>query len=90
MKTITEYRPLIFGVIRERAREREINRRALSRNFSIATAYALVGFWLMLDLGSIPTEWQFWVVFGPLLVVGEIVIVQSGSQEARRNQIRSQ
>lgn len=76
MKTITEYRPLIFGLMARRTREREINRRALCMDLLAAAAYGLLGFSLMLDLGSTPLEWQFWAVFGPIFGAGEFWLYQ--------------
>lgn len=78
MKTITEYQPLIFGVMLARTRARAINRRAMGVNLIVAVAYALVGYGLTLDLKASLLEWQFWIVFGPLFVAAELLISEMG------------
>ena len=72
MKTITEYQPLIFSRILHPA---ERSKRLLRFRGPLLVATILevaVGFWLMADTGFLPWTWQFWVVFGPVFLAGEL------------------
>lgn len=72
MKTITQYQPLIFTRILNASRDREPGFRAARRNVGIVLLYCAAGLWLVFDTGFAPWNWQFWTVFGPLFVAGEL------------------
>ena len=72
MKTITQYQPLIFTRILNASRDREPELQAARRNAGIVLLYCAVGLWLVFDTGFAPWNWQFWTVFGPLFVAGEL------------------
>lgn len=74
MKTITEYSPLIFSKLTLAAERRLARRRQLGLNAWMVAGYSTVGALLCFDLGRLPWEWQFWMVFGPLFVVGELAL----------------
>lgn len=85
MKTITEYQPMIFSRLAEAAQER-VERRRLFRAESIAAlAYIGLGLGLAFDTGYLVWNWQFWVMFAPFLVAGELVvreILQAGGRKS--------
>ena len=73
MKTITEYQPMIYSVLfagpeRRRTRHRQ--------NLRLVAACLLFGYFaailkIMADTGLAVWDWQFWIIFGPLLALGE-------------------
>jgi len=68
MKTITEYQPLIFTKILA-----HVGPRKAPKRHSILTTVELAGgFWLMADTGFAPWQWQFWLVFAPFFIAGEL------------------
>ena len=70
MKTITEYQPLIFSRILG-----HVEPRKTTRITGILTVVELAGgFWLMADTGFAPWHWQFWLMFAPFFVAGEMAI----------------
>lgn len=74
MKTITEYQPLIFTRILAAARDRETAPQITWANMAAVLAYCTAGLWLFFDTGFAPWNWQFWLVFGPLFVAGELLL----------------
>ena len=74
MKTITEYRPLMFSLMAGRGVERQARRRHLLTNLVLSSAYGAAGFTLMLDTGCTAFEWQFWFMFGPLFAASELLL----------------
>ena len=82
MKTITEYRPLIFGEMVIRVEQRGERRKALRTNLLFALFYAAFGALLIIDTGLAPWNWQFWLVFGPAFVAGEMVVGKLRSARA--------
>ena len=72
MKTITEYRPLIFGELFAQSGKRRAHLRRLGWSGVAIAAYGFFGLLLSLDTGFGPWNWQFWMVFGPLFVAGEL------------------
>ena len=74
MKTITEYRPMISSEMAAHGERRSIRRRQLLLNAALVTGYCIVGFGMICDTGFMPWRWQFWSMFGPVFVAGEITI----------------
>jgi hypothetical protein len=74
MKTITEYRPLIFSRILNATREGEFTRPSAGWNIALVVLYCAAGSWLFVDTGFAPWNWQFWTAFGPLFVAGELAM----------------
>lgn len=74
MKTITEYRPLIFSRILSATPAREHDCRAIGSNLAAVSFYCTAGFWLFFDTGFAPWNWQFWIAFGPLFLAGELAV----------------
>ena len=72
MKTITEYRPLIFGELFAQSEKRRSHLRKISWSGVAVAGYCILGLWLSVDTGFAPWNWQFWMVFGPLFVAGEL------------------
>jgi hypothetical protein len=74
MKTITEYRPLIFGELFAQSEKRRSHLRRTGWGGVAVASYCIFGFWLSLDTGFAPWNWQFWTVFGPFFVAGELAV----------------
>jgi hypothetical protein len=74
MKTITEYRPLIFSEMATHSEQRLERRRRWWINVPAIMVYAALGFWMAFDTGVTPWQWQFWLMFAPLVAAGETVI----------------
>jgi MFS family permease len=74
MKTITDYRPMIFSEMAANAEKRTLQRRHLVINGALVVGYCIVGFLMIWNTGFAPWHWQFWVMFGPLVVAGELTI----------------
>jgi hypothetical protein len=72
MKTITEYRPLIFGELFAQSEKRRSHLRRFTRSGVAVACYCIFGVWFSLDTGFAPWNWQFWMVFGPMFVAGEL------------------
>jgi hypothetical protein len=72
MKTITEYRPLIFGELFAQSEKRRSHFRRIGWSGFAIASYCVFGFWLALDTGFAPWNWQFWMAFGPLFIAGEL------------------
>ena len=72
MKTITEYRPMIFSQLAARAEHVSRQRRRLRVDLVAAVGYGALGLWLSCDTGFAPWQWQFWLMFAPLFVAGEL------------------
>jgi hypothetical protein len=73
MKTITEYQPLIFSRILSSAARRKPWPWTWSLARTVTVLEVAVGFWLMADTGFLPFSWQFWIVFGPIFLAGELI-----------------
>jgi hypothetical protein len=74
MKTITEYRPMIFSVLAAHAEESSQQFRRWGTNIAATLAYGAIGLWLSCDTGIPPWHWKFWVMFAPLFVAGELAL----------------
>jgi hypothetical protein len=72
MKTITEYRPMIFSQLAVRSEYTARQRRRLGLNVLASAGYGAGGLWLSFDTGFAPWQWQFWLMFAPLFVAGEL------------------
>jgi hypothetical protein len=72
MKTITEYRPMIFSRLTPRSQYLSRKRRRAGIEVLAALAYGVTGLWLSLDTGFAPWQWQFWLMFAPLFAAGEL------------------
>jgi hypothetical protein len=74
MKTITEYRPLIFSEMASHSEQRQHRRRQWWINAPAIFIYCTLGFWMAYDTGVTPWQWQFWLMFAPLVAAVEIAI----------------
>ena len=72
MKTITEYQPLIFSRLASMSAKRTGSRRRLKTDLMVIAGYSILGLWLSFDTGFLPWDWQFWIMFAPLLLAGEL------------------
>jgi len=72
MKTITEYSPMIFSVLAQHSEEHTRRRRELTLEAVGIAAYAVIGLLLSCDTGFAPWQWQFWLMFAPLFIAGEL------------------
>jgi fatty acid desaturase len=73
MKTITEYQPMIFSQMEEQAEKRTEQRRQLRTDVLMIGAYSVGALWLSYDTGIAVWNWQFWMIFLPFFVVGEMI-----------------
>jgi len=74
MKTITEYRPLIFSELDAQAGCRRARQRRIWSDFALVGGYSAFGLWLIWDTGFAPWNWQFWLCFAPLYLAGELAL----------------
>ena len=72
MKTITQYQPMIFSALEAQAEKRSLQRRQLVIDFIAAIGYSVLGLWLSFDTGAAVWQWQFWIVFMPVFLAGEL------------------
>jgi MFS family permease len=72
MKTITEYRPMVFSLLATHSEEHTRRRRQRAVEFLAVAAYGVLGLGLSFDTGFAPWQWQFWLMFAPLFVAGEL------------------
>ncbi len=72
MKTITEYQPMIYSNLGGTAERRSWLRRQVRADLWMALGYSSVGLWLGYDTGFMVWEWQFWIMFAPFLLAGEL------------------
>ena len=72
MKTITEYRPMIFSQLAARTEHVARRRQRLGGDLLAAVGYGALGLWMSFDTGFAPWQWQFWLMFAPLFVAGEL------------------
>jgi hypothetical protein len=72
MKTITEYRPLVFSFLSTPSEESTRRRRVRSTELLAVAGYVVLGFWLSFDTGVAPWQWQFWLMFVPLFAAAEL------------------
>ena len=72
MKTITEYRPMIFSLLAEQSEKQTRQHRRLKIELLATVGYGAVGLWLSCDTGFAPWQWQFWLMFAPLFTAGEL------------------
>jgi hypothetical protein len=73
MKTITEYEPMIFTAMFAESERRKSRRIPLMRmsTFVALSLYILLAFRITADTGLAVWDWRFWLIFGPLFVLGE-------------------
>jgi hypothetical protein len=73
MKTITEYQPLFYSVILSAPERRRTRRRSSLRAaaISVRIAYGLAILGIMAQTGLAAWNWQFWIIFAPILALGE-------------------
>ena len=74
MKTITEYRPMIFSEMTAHAERRMTRRRQRKVDAVFVAGYTVAGIFMIWTTGFVPWEWQYWTMFGPLFVAGETAI----------------
>ena len=72
MKTITEYRPMIFSHLATQAEQVSRHRRRLGIDLLAAAGYGSLGLWMSCDTGFAPWQWQFWLMYAPLFTAGEL------------------
>lgn len=70
--TITEYRPMIFSELAAPSENVSRQRRRLGVDLLAAVGYGVVGLCLSFDTGFAPWQWQFWLMFAPLFIAGEL------------------
>ena len=80
MKTITEYQPMIFSQLAALAEKRSSRRQQMRAELLWVGGYSGFGLWLSFDTGFLIWDWQFWVIFAPLLVA-----VEMASRMIRKN-----
>ncbi len=73
MKTITEYQPMIFSQMAEHAEKRMEHRRKLRGDVWMIGIYSIGALWLSFDTGIAVWHWQFWMIFLPFFIAGEII-----------------
>lgn len=73
MKTITEYQPMIFSQMAEHAEKRCEQRRQLRTDALMIGTYTVGALWLSYDTGTAVWHWQFWMIFLPFFIVGEVI-----------------
>lgn len=76
MKTITEYQPMIYSVLltapsRRRTRREQALRAA---NVGVRISYAAAILAIMAQTGLAAWNWQFWIMFAPMLALGEYAL----------------
>jgi hypothetical protein len=86
MKTITEYQPMIFSVLLGRTESRRTQTRRIMRGVAVALALGYVGLGLKIttDTGLAVWDWQFWMIFAPLFLLGEQVLRLVARQQRPR------
>jgi hypothetical protein len=72
MKTITEYQPMIFSQMAAHGEKRTLQRRLYRIDLIMGLVYAAIGAALSLDTGFVVWHWQFWLMFTPLFLAGEL------------------
>ena len=72
MKTITEYQPLMFSHLAAAAEKRLFRQRQLRADIPWAAGYIAWGLWLTIDTGFMAWEWQFWMMFAPVVLGVEV------------------
>jgi len=72
MKTITEYRPMVFTELAAEAHEHARRRRQRRVELVAIATYGVLGLGLSFDTGFAPWQWQFWLMFAPLFFAGEL------------------
>jgi hypothetical protein len=76
LKTITQYQPLIFGLLQMRE-DRKDARRAWSQALIVRILPRLclgAGLWIALDTGLQPWSLSFWTIFGPVFLASELAL----------------
>jgi hypothetical protein len=81
MKTITEYRPMIFSQLEAHATEHRARLHRFRTDLLLIAAYSTFGLWLIWDTGFAPWHWQFWLCFAPLFVAGELAFRQTQKRD---------
>jgi len=74
MKTITEYRPMVFTQLAGQSHEHARRRRQRVVGLAAVAAYGAIGLGLSFDTGFAPWQWQFWLMFAPLFIAGELAL----------------
>ncbi len=76
MKTITEYQPLIFGLLQAHAENRGVRRKLTLRAIAcyLPALYTLMALGLILGTGLPPWDWRFWMVFTPFFLGLELAL----------------
>jgi hypothetical protein len=77
-KTITELQPMIYGDLFARTWERKKKQRRLVSlvRKSLWPAYVAFGLMIVFDAGAAPWDFRFWLMFVPLFLLGEAVLLQ--------------
>ena len=88
MKTITQYQPLIFGLLQMRE-DRKDARRAWSHALIVRILPRLclgAGLWIALDTGLQPWSLSFWTIFGPVFLASELALWEITGGSRSKNQ----
>ena len=88
MKTITQYQPLIFGLMQMRE-DRKDARRAWSQALIVRMLPRLclgAGLWIALDTGLQPWSLSFWTIFGPLFLASELALWEISGRNRKESE----
>jgi hypothetical protein len=76
MKTITEYQPMIYSLLLTEPSRRRTRREQLLRfaHIGVRLLYGVAILGIMAETGLAAWNWQFWMIFAPVLAVGEYAL----------------
>jgi hypothetical protein len=88
LKTITQYQPLIFGLMQMREHRKDA-RRAWSQALIVRMLPRLclgAGLWIALDTGLQPWSLSFWTIFGPLFLASELALWEISGRNRKESE----
>jgi hypothetical protein len=76
-KTITEYQPMIYSALLAEPSRRRLRRKLNIRYTAVGVrlCYALAILAIMSQTGLAAWNWQFWLIFTPVLAMGENLLL---------------
>lgn len=76
MKTITEYQPMMFSALFGEADRRRTRAGQILQRTAIALllSYTILALKITTDTGLAAWNWQFWLIFAPLFLLGERIL----------------
>lgn len=76
IKTITELSPFIYARILDKEQQRRERAEQGLRllRAGLLALYVAVGLKITFDTGLAPWDWRFWIMFGPVFLLGERVL----------------